>query len=282
MPVAVPAAIAGAWVIAIVADGAGTGLARQALASGGGSSPWHGSAISFFCPLHLGSLSGGGGGVRGAAGSVSVWLGLALFLLAWQAMIVAMMLPSSVPLVRLFAQASSRAPGRSRAMAGFLGGYALVWTLFGAVAFIGDALLHRALDASSGLRAHQSAIVAGVLVIAGVVQFTPLKDRCLTECRHPGAFLIRHYGRGARGGFRLGAGHGLFCLGCCWALMLVMFAAGVASLVWMGALTALMVYEKTARHGEQAVPIVGVAFLVWAAIVAIQPSWLPGLLAGGL
>ncbi len=74
-----------------------------------------------------------------------------------------------------------------------------------------------------------------MLALAGAFQFTPLKDACLDKCRHPGQFLMRYYERGAGGGFRLGARHGVFCVGCCWALMLVMFAAGVASLLWMAA-----------------------------------------------
>jgi predicted metal-binding membrane protein len=196
-------------------------------------------------------------------------------------MIAAMMLPSSLPLVRLFSLASSGAPARRRSMAGFLGGYALVWSAFGAAAFAGDALLNRLLADNAELRAQRWIIVGGLLALAGAVQFTPLKDRCLTECRHPGAFLMQHYRRGAGGGFTLGRRHGLFCVGCCWALMLVMFVAGVASLTWMAGLTVLMVYEKTAARGDTAVPLAGIALLAWAAIVLVHPPWLPATLGGG-
>jgi hypothetical protein len=158
--------------------------------------------------------------------------------------------------VRLFSVASARAPSRGRALLAFLSGYALVWTAFGAVAFA-DALAHRLIADNAGLRAHQSMVVAGVLALAGAAQFTPLKDRCLTECRHPGAFLMRHCRRGTRGSFMLGRRHGLFCLGGCWALTLVMFVAGVADLIFMGALTVLMVYEKTATRGAEGVPTAG-------------------------
>jgi predicted metal-binding membrane protein len=239
---------------------------------------------TFFCPLHFGALTAGSD-LRlpgGATQAISFWLALILFLVAWQAMIASMMLPSSLPLVRLFGVATAVAPARRRAMAAFLGGYAVVWTVFGAVAFAGDALLHRLIQDNAALRSHEWAIVGGFLALAGVVQFTPLKDRCLTECRHPGAFLIRHYRRGQKGAFALGRKHGLFCLGCCWALMLVMFVAGVASLIWMGALTLLMVYEKTARRGDQAVPIAGVALLCWAALVLAHPAGLPAVLRGGV
>ncbi len=106
-----------------------------------------------------------------------------------------------------------------------------------------------------------------MLALAGAFQFTPLKDACLDKCRHPAQFLTRHYRRGTAGAFLLGVRHGAFCLGCCWALMLVLFAAGMASLLWMAALTALMVHEKTRPNGARAVPVSGVALLAAASVV---------------
>jgi predicted metal-binding membrane protein len=91
---------------------------------------------------------------------------------------------------------------------------------------------------------------------------------------------MHHYRRGVRAAFQLGYRHGLFCAGCCWALMLIGFAAGVASLWWMAALTALMVYEKTARHGQIAVPVAGAVLLLWSALVFAHPWWLPAALSG--
>jgi predicted metal-binding membrane protein len=179
-----------------------------------------------------------------------LWVALPAFLLAWQVMIAAMMLPSSLPLVRLFAAASTKQPRPGAAMAGFLGGYALVWSVFGAFAFGFDLGVHAAVDSSGWLHRHEWLLGGSVLAVAGAFQFTSLKDACLDKCRHPGQFMIRFYERGVGGGFRLGARHGAFCVGCCWALMLVMFAAGVASLVWMALLTALMVHEKTRPAGS--------------------------------
>jgi predicted metal-binding membrane protein len=199
-----------------------------------------------------------------------------LFLLAWQVMIAAMMLPSSLPLVRLFGRASARAPDRARAMAAFIGGYALVWSAFGALAFAMDAGLHAAVDASPWLQQRDWAIGGAVLALAGAFQFTPLKDACLDKCRHPAQFLIRYYERGIGGGFRLGVRHGAFCVGCCWALMLVMFAAGVASLVWMALLTTVMVHEKTRSAGRRAVPVTGVALLGLASVVLLYSAYAAG------
>jgi len=196
-----------------------------------------------------------------------------LALLAWQVMIAAMMLPSSLPLVRLYARASERAPRRGRSMAAFIGGYALVWSAFGLVAFGADAGLHAAVNSSSWLQDHDWRIGGSVLALAGAFQFTSLKDACLDKCRHPGQFMMRFYERGPRGGFRLGARHGIFCVGCCWALMLVMFATGVASLVWMALLTAVMIHEKTRPLGARAVPVTGVALLGAASVVLLYSAY---------
>jgi predicted metal-binding membrane protein len=200
-------------------------------------------------------------------------LAVLIAILAWQVMIAAMMLPSSLPLVRLYSRATERAPQRGRSMAAFIGGYALVWSAFGLAAFGGDAALHAAVNASPWLSDHDWWIGGTVLALAGAFQFTSLKDACLDKCRHPAQFLTRYYERGPAGGFRLGARHGAFCVGCCWALMLVMFAAGVASLIWMALLTALMVHEKTRPTGAKAVPVSGVALLGAASIVLLYSAY---------
>ena len=209
--------------------------------------------------VHHDSLLAGGGPPLVVAAFAS--------LLAWQVMIAAMMLPSSLPLVGLYARATARAPQRRQAMAAFLGGYALVWSAFGLVAFGADAGLHAVINSSSWLEHHDWWIGGSVLALAGAFQFTSLKDACLDNCRHPGQFMMRFYERGPRGGFRLGARHGVFCVGCCWALMLVMFAAGVASLIWMALLTAVMIHEKTRPTGARTVPVTGVALLAAASVV---------------
>jgi len=202
--------------------------------------------------LHHDSLLEGGPGFGPA---------LLLFLVSWQVMVAAMMLPSSLPLVRMFAAASAGVPDRGRAMAAFVGAYAAVWSGFGLLAFAGDAVLHSLVASSAWMTANDWVIAPSVLLLAGAFQFTPLKDACLRACRHPASFLRRHYRRGAGGAFALGARHGMFCVGCCWALMLVMFAAGAVSLIWMAALTALMVHEKIRPSGARAVPLTGTVLL---------------------
>jgi hypothetical protein len=108
-----------------------------------------------------------------------------------------------------------------------------------------------------------------VLMGAGAFQFSKLKDKCIEECRHPGIYLMRRYKRGVSEAFRLGRGHGLFCLGCCWALMLLMFAVGMANLAWMAVLAAIMAYEKFGRHGRDLTPAVGVTLLIVGLLVLV-------------
>jgi predicted metal-binding membrane protein len=246
-PVAV--AVVAAWALALGAQATGRGHA-----------------------LHHDALLGG---------DVPYLLAVVLFAASWQAMVAAMMLPGSLPLIRLFAAASAGQPQPGRALAAFLGGYALVWTAFGSLALSGDAFVHAAVDASPWLQAHTSLVCAGVLATAGAYQFSALKDRCLQECRTPAAFLLRHYRRGPGAAFALGRRHGLFCAGCCWALMLLMFAAGVANLVWMVALSALMAFERAAPGGRRAVPVAGAVLLAAAVVVLLAPPWLPPLLGAG-
>lgn len=247
IPAVVLAAILGAWALGVVAEAGG----QAAL-------------------LHHDALLGAGG--------PPVWAGLLLFLLAWQAMIAAMMLPGSLPLIRLFRAASQNAPRPGAAMAAFVGGYAVVWSGFGLVAFLWDAGVHRVAHDVAFVQANSWVIGPAVLAMAGGFQFTKLKDRCMDVCRHPGAFLLRHYERGTAGAFRLGRRHGLFCLGCCWALMALMFAVGVANLWWMALLTLVMVFERTRPSGGRAVVVTGVALLAAAAILLPYNAWTAGVL----
>lgn len=244
----IPAASAGAWIIAAVAQ-----------FSGWGTFVHHDTLIKHGPPPAI---------------------ALALFVAAWLVMIAAMMLPSTLPMLRMFAFASANQSQPARAFAAFLSGYVVVWTAFGIVALVGDVGIHAAVDRIAWLQAHPWMIAGGVLALAGAFQFTPLKDACLKACRLPGNFLMHHYKRGARAAFSLGYRHGLFCAGCCWALMLIGFAAGFATLWWMAALTALMVYEKTARHGRTAVPIAGAILIAWSILILVHPSWLPPALSG--
>lgn len=205
-----------------------------------------------------------------------LWVSGLLLLLTWQVMTAAMMLPSSLPLVRYFVIVSEDAPGREFALGLFLLAYFAVWTGFALAAFSADMALHRAADVWPAFFGHPQ-IMAATLAAAAVYQLTPLKDACLRACRHPGLYLLRHYRRGALGGWRLGYGHALFCVGCCWALMLIMFAVGVAHLAWMGILAIVTLVEKTAPWGDRLVWPIGAALGLLALVELLRPGVLPGL-----
>jgi predicted metal-binding membrane protein len=244
-PPPVLAAIAGAWALALVAQ-------------------WLGAAGAF----HHDALIEGG---------LAMWAALGLFLVSWQAMIAAMMLPSSLSFIRVFERASSNQPRARAAMGAFLAGYAVVWTAFGLFAFLGDAVIHELVHRYTWLEQRPWLIAGSVLALAGAFQFSSLKDACLRECRNPASYLLRHYRRGVWEAFGIGRGHGLYCLGCCWAFMLLAFAVGVVSLSWMAALTVLMVFEKTGTGGDRGARPIGVAFLALAALVLTYPDAAPML-----
>ena len=203
---------------------------------------------------------------------------LALFLLAWQLHVVAMMLPSSLPLVHLFNRASAHQPRPRAARTAFVTGYLAVWSAFGVVLLLGDAIAHDLVHRWAWLDARPHLIAGTVLLLAGAFQFSALKDACLQECRHPAVFLQQHYRRGVRQAFSLGRRHGLYCLGCCWALMLVMFSVGIANLAWMAPFALLMLYEKAGRGGDRSTKPVGVGLLALGTLVLLNPQWLPALL----
>ena len=206
------------------------------------------------------------------AGDTAWYVAAGLSGLAWVLMTGAMMLPSSIPMVHVFSRSVRTAPRRRTVLAVFLSAYFLIWTAFGVVALFGDLAVHRLEESWSWLAAHPQVIPAITFGLAAVWQLTPLKDACLKACRHPLAFMIRHYRRGVGPAFELGMRHGVFCLGCCWAMMLVMFAAGVANLAWMGVLAVVMVIEKALPDGDKLAPAFGGMFALAAILSLTLPS----------
>jgi predicted metal-binding membrane protein len=162
------------------------------------------------------------------------------------------MLPSAAPAFLLYASVIRRSPEGARTPAhvyAFAGGYLLVWTVFSLAATVLQRLLASWLLLSPMMDARDSRFGGALLVVAGIFQFTPFKRACLESCRSPAAFITRHWRPGVSGGFYLGVAHGLFCLGCCWALMLLLFVGGVMNLWWIGALTVFVLIEKLAPFG---------------------------------
>ncbi|MGH7832292.1 MAG: DUF2182 domain-containing protein, partial [Candidatus Binatia bacterium] len=164
-------------------------------------------------------------------GSGPIILPVTLYVLGWTLMTVAMMLPTTVPLLEIFRRLTARRPERSQLLALVIIGYLGVWALFGIAAHLADWVLHQVVERSTWLEANAWAIGAGTLLLAGGFQFSRLKYRCLDKCRAPLSFVMEYW-RGRhdrRNALRLGIHHGIFCVGCCWALMLLMFGVGVGN-----------------------------------------------------
>ncbi len=203
------------------------------------------------------------------------WLAaLVVFLASWQVMTVAMMLPSSMPLVYIVVHASQRQRYPWAMQAAFLAGYAVVWSVFALVAFLADTLVHWLVSNWFWLYMHSWLIGATVFAIAGGFQFSLLKEHCLKQNRSPLSFFMRYYQKGVGVFWHLGLCHGVYCLGCCWALMLVMFGVGVGSIVWMAVLTGVMMIEKTYPGGLRLRLLFGIVLLLLAAFWLVLPAWL--------
>ena len=144
-------------------------------------------------------------------------------------------------------------------------GYLEVWTTFGAVAYLSDSLIHKTVERLPSSAGISVGLVSGILLMAGVYQFTPLKYMCLKKCRSPYLFLVEHWNgqEATTVAFRLGVRHGLFCLGCCWTLMLLMFAVGEANLGWMLVLGVVMAVERTNRWGRWLTHPLGLFLILW-------------------
>jgi predicted metal-binding membrane protein len=188
---------------------------------------------------------------------------------AWLLMIAAMMLPTTLPVLAMFLRVAGGRPDRVRLTLGVVAGYCVAWMGFGLAAHATDGALHAMLAGNPAVAAHAWAIGAVVLAGAGAFQFSALKYRCLEQCHTPFAFVAaRWHGKApAREAFRLGLEHGLFCIGCCWALMLLMFVVGTGSLALMLALALVMAAEKNLPWGRRLRLPLGVALFAGAAAV---------------
>jgi predicted metal-binding membrane protein len=204
------------------------------------------------------------------------------FVSMWTVMMAAMMLPAMTPMVLTFAAAQAR---RTRTMALptwiFIAGYLLVWLAAGLLVYI-------LVQAGSSVVAHLSSTererwapfaLGAVLSGAGLYQFTPLKRTCLAHCRSPLAFVALHWRDGRTGALRMGLRHGVYCLGCCWALFAVLVAAGVMSVAWMLLLTLVVAIEKLLPLGQRASAGVGVGLIVLGVAVASGAALMPWLAA---
>ncbi len=200
----------------------------------------------------------------------SYWL-IAFFM--WVVMMVAMMLPSASPMVLLYARVVRQAELQGRTMraaasiAAFASGYLTLWILFSALAVALQFGLERS-GAMSAMMSSRSALLSGALLIAaGIYQLTPLKTACLRHCQGGAAFLAAHWRKGVLGAWRMGLAHGVYCVGCCAVLMLLLFVGGVMNLVWIAGLTLFVAVEKLAPFGAGAAKAMAVALIAGGAVL---------------
>lgn len=196
---------------------------------------------------------------------------LSVYVGGWSLMTVAMMLPTSLPLINLFYALMRRHRNRVILASTLVLGYVATWTLFGAALFGFDALLHELVDRVAAIHAGAWLFTPATLALAGLYQFSSLKYRCLEQCRSPLSFISAHWhGRNERWeSLLLGVRHGAYCVGCCWPLMLVMFAVGVGSVAWMLALGSIMAAEKNLPWGKRLSGPAGSVLLgaAWLALI---------------
>lgn len=187
----------------------------------------------------------------------------------WAAMMVAMMLPTAAPLVLLMARVLRERETGPVALAAFAGGYLAVWAAFSAAATAAQWGLQQALLLTPMAEAAGPRIAGALLLAAGFYQLTPLKRACLRHCRGPLSFLMAHWRPGTAGALRMGLRHGLWCLGCCWAVMALLFVGGAMNLAWIAGLALFVLVEKAAPKGDVAGRIAGALALASGAALLI-------------
>jgi len=199
-------------------------------------------------------------------------MGAGLFLITWLVMMVAMMFPSVAPMTLAFASMTRFRGEGSVPTVLFVLGYLAVWAVSGLVPLgVQQAVIHIWMAPPSWLPRAGGAVI----IVAGIYQFTPLKDVCLRACRSPLGFVMTHnFGGGLPAALRAGASHGLYCLGCCWALMAVLAVLGLMNIAWMAVIAAVFFIEKNVRRGEllprgvgAACIVAGLAILAWPVLL---------------
>jgi len=194
----------------------------------------------------------------------------------WVVMMIGMMTPSAAPMILIYARAGRQErEGRPFASAAwFAGGYMLAWIVFSLAATAAQWALERAALLTPMMETASNIVGGVLLILAGLYQWTPLQDVCLRHCQAPLGFILSHGGfqRSATGSSMLGFRHGVYCLGCCWALMAILFALGVMNLRWIVALAILVLLEKVMPSGRVIARIAGIALVVGGVWMLLQPN----------
>jgi predicted metal-binding membrane protein len=195
----------------------------------------------------------------------------AIIFAMWWLMMVAMMLPSAAPTILLYLRVAGKTAIEVRPAAGaFLAGYLIAWGGFSLLATLLQFLLERLELVAPDVLASQSRPFSGaILAAAGLYQLSPLKNACLRHCRSPAQFLASHFRAGRSGALRMGAVHGVYCIGCCWLLMALLFVGGIMNLAWIAVLTVMVAAEKLLPHGRLVSIVAGSACVLWGGVLLL-------------
>jgi predicted metal-binding membrane protein len=191
-----------------------------------------------------------------------------IVLVMWVVMMAAMMLPSAAPMILLYATIAQRRSERGELAAGagsFVCGYLAVWSLFSVAAAALQFSLEEVALLSPLMKSSSVTLAAAVLVGAGLYQFTPLKQACLRQCQSPLDFVVTHWRPGSRGAFGMGFRHGVYCVGCCWLVMMLLFVGGVMNLAWIAGIAVFVLVEKVAPAGHWIGRGAGAVLVAWGA-----------------
>ncbi len=224
------------------------------------------AAISWAYMLYLAGGMGNSMGMEMAMPRMQGWetVDFVLIFVMWAVMMVAMMTPSATPMILTFSRINrNRHEQRDPIVAtgAFLAGYLVVWTVFSAVATAAQWGLHRA-ALLSPMMVSNNPLLGGMLLIgAGVFQFTSLKHACLAHCRSPIGFFLTGWREGNKGAFFMGVHHGIYCVGCCWLLMALLFVAGVMNLLWVATIAVYVLVEKVFPAGHRVSQVIGLCII---------------------
>ena len=192
--------------------------------------------------------------------------------LMWAEMMVAMMIPSAMPMILTFARVNRQRREQERPFVPtglFVLGYLVVWSAFSIAAGLGQWALHGAALLSPAMKSNSAILAGGLLICAGIFQWTPWKRACLNHCSSPLSFLLGEWREGRSGALAMGIKHGVYCTGCCWLLMALLFVAGVMNIVWVAVITLVVLLEKALPRGRWVGHVIGAACVTWGAWVLL-------------
>jgi predicted metal-binding membrane protein len=218
---------------------------------------------------------------------LTMGLGAPVFLAIWVVMMVAMMFPTTAPMILTFARVQAGKRQRGEVFVPtwiFVAAYLIVWIVFGALAFVIAVAAEQLGDQVPWVMDNAARLGGVVLFVAALYQFSPLKRVCLAKCRSPLSFILSAWRDGRGGAFRMGLEHGLYCLGCCWLLFVILFPLGVMNVAAMAVITLLIFAEKSLPGGRRVAQAAAGALVVYGALVVFLPQLLPTtvMMAGGM